>query len=99
MELIIAACIAVAAAFGAASKDGLLKKGSDTTRQETYAFERQALEGKLARLESKQRVVYEIGEAPGSDAKQVARLNLKREKLRERITALKQAESSSNSVN
>ena len=96
MGIIVAMIVAVAGAFGAAHKDGMFQKGADTTRRDTYAFERNALEMKLARVESKQRNIVELN---GTDAKSVqmtAQLSTTEEKLKSKITALKQQEDKMN---
>ncbi len=96
MGIIVAMIVAVAGAFGAAAKDGAFKKGADTTRLDTYAFERHALEMKLARVESKQRNIVELN---GTDAKSVqmtAQLTTSEEKLKSKITALKAEEEKMN---
>jgi hypothetical protein len=92
MGIIVAIVVFVAGGFGAAAKDGLLKKGADATRHDTYAFERHANESELARLESKHRNVVELNGTDARSAQMTAQLTTREEKLKEKITALKEAE-------
>jgi hypothetical protein len=99
MGIIIAMIIAAGASFGVAHHDGLLKKGADSTRHDTYAFERHALESKLARVQVKQqRNVYALDDAKPADSARVARLQVERNKLEERITALKAEEDKTRTI-
>jgi hypothetical protein len=92
MGILIAIVVFVAGSVGSAAKDGLFKKGADSTRRDTYAFERHALETNLARVETKQRTVVELNGTDARSAQLTAQLNTKETRLQERITALKQAE-------
>lgn len=92
MGIIVAIVVAAAAAIGSGAKDGLFKKGSDTTRRDTIAFERNALEDKLARTQVKERQVVELnGQDPKALAMQ-AKLNEKQSKLEGRIAELRERE-------
>ena len=86
MGILIAAVLVVAGFVGAGVKEGAFKKGYDTTHKDTVAFEKSTLEQKLARIQSKERTVYEVkGE---STELKVARLNVKEEKIKEEIARL-----------
>lgn len=92
MGIVIAVVVAVAGAIGASKKAGVFEKGYDTTRVDTIAFERNALEDKLASVQSKQRRVVELsGETAEAQAMQ-AKLDQRETKLEARIAELKALE-------
>lgn len=92
MGFLIALIVVAAGAVGSAHKDGLFKKGADTTRRDTYAFERRALETDLASVQTKQRTVVELNSSDPKSAQLTAQYSAKEERLKSKITALKQAE-------
>ena len=58
MGLILAIILTAGGAIGLGRHEGVFKKGADTTRRDTYAFEKQALESHLARNETHHRSVF-----------------------------------------
>ena len=94
MGIIVAIVVAVAGAIGVGTKEGVFSKGADTTYRDTVAFEKRALEEKLASLKSEEREVVEL--TGKDDRAKVAsmRLKSKAEKLDAKIQKLEELERS-----
>ena len=81
MGLIVAAIMAVAGVITAGVKEGTF--ANNTTRQDTIAFEKRALEDRLARMDPKWRNVIELsgGSLDQKLVKEAARVNQIEEKI------------------
>lgn len=92
MGILIAGVIAIGAAVGLGAKDGYFKKGSDTTKKDTYAFERHALEENLARVKTTNREVYALDDVDPQLTEMRAQLMMKEDRLEQRISKLREKE-------
>jgi hypothetical protein len=86
---IIAAIVAIAAgAISLGARDGVLKKGADTTVKDTYAFERNALELALTGTEKKQRTVVQLNGDTPEAVEMSSKLNARASRLQEKLDAM-----------
>lgn len=81
----IVVAVILAAVIGAGAKDGVFRKGYDRTTSETLAFERHALQEKLARTQEKRRTVIELSGADSELAMRRAKLDAQQEKIEAKI--------------
>lgn len=96
MGLILVALLVAAGSIGIGHKEGVFKKGYDTTAKDTYAFEKNALEMNLAKTESKRMTIIELGNNDSALAEKEAQLHFRENILKAKISKLKQKEDEKN---